>query len=418
MENKIDKKILIGIIIVLFFAGGVFAWEYFQTKEPTLEKANEILIQANQNTLNLTSYTIMGDIEFQIKNKETIFFRVTGEDIKFSSINSFDFANQDSSMAIKYNVMMNFQAIVESIKNGITPEELEELKEPIPMLGINLYDLLTTMRALGESNISVTIETKTIDFNNYTKIVEITGLRELLNQVGGIFLANMIMNEIDPYIGVWHKTPADPEAQKETMINLKKIEQLIPSLFDIVYVKEVLPNTKIDDVPVYNFATGIDLNNLKDVFISLISIIAERDDMGIIKEELETSKTKIIEAWPEVVQVIETINMEFKTYISRNNLIIRDIVKIDMNLYDLLTTFNKIALEQGEIMPSEEMIRFKKIKEASRDTNISIRTNFNYSEHNAVPVIMPPTKYEIIEPRPKMPTMDFNDTSEFEMMPF
>jgi len=407
MEKKtINKKIIIGIVAVLFIVGGVFAWQYFRPEKPTIEEANAILAESNQKTLALNSFTTMGDINFQIKDKETVLLRVTSEDMRISAINPFNFANQDSSMTTRYNVMINFQAIIDRVKGGMTPEELEGLKEPIPMMGISSYKLMTTMRALGEANISVAMEMKTIDFNSYTKIVEVAGLREIITQVGGMFLAEMIMGGMEPYLGIWRKTPADPIAIEKMTGMFEKIERLIPTFNDAVYVKEVLPNTRVNGMAVYNFVLGINSGKLKDVVISIIPLISERDEMELLIEDKEKMKTTIIEAWPKVVQIIEAMNIDSTTYIDqRTRFRIRDTGAININLYDFVTLMRQIALEQEVEVTPEEIAEFERLKNIVRNMNIVMTANFTYNEHNAVPAIVPPAEYEVVEPEPMMPPM-------------
>jgi len=391
-----DKKnIIIAGILLIIITGSVIAWMVTRPEKPTLEEANAILAENIQNRIALTSFTSAGDMDFQIKDGEMVLLKVGVEDMRHSVINPFDFTNQDSSMTIKYNIMIGFETIIDRIKAGMTPEDLEALKEPILMMGMDFYGLMQTMRALGERNISAVMEMKSIDFNSYMKIVEIEGLREIITSVGGMFLAEMTMGKIEPYLGVWRKTPADPIMKKEMIAVSEKIEKFIPSIFNTHYVKEVLPNTKINGTPVYSFRIGIDLDKIKDAVISFIPLIVEKLEMEV--DEKEEMKTGIINAWPEIVKMIEAAETDYKIYIDREtHFTIKETVAVNIDLAEFITVLAKMV-PQEEITP-EGMVEFKRFIETIRGINVIMTINFEHNDHNAVPAIVPPAEYEVVIP--------------------
>ena len=167
-----EKKILIGGIAILFVVViGIIGLGITETERPTIEEANIILAENIQNTLGLNSFTATGEGVIEVKNEETVLLRIAIEEMKSSIINPFDFANQDSSSTFRYSFLVNFSTIVAFIEKIKTPEELNEFRD---MGGIFDIDLLANMKALGETNFSVTMKTKSIDFDTYMNVVEIT----------------------------------------------------------------------------------------------------------------------------------------------------------------------------------------------------------------------------------------------------
>ncbi|MCL0064107.1 hypothetical protein M1N83_02775 [Dehalococcoidia bacterium] len=377
-----DKRILIVVIIVLLVGVGIVAFMILQPEpeKPTIEQATAILAESIQNTLGLNSVTATSNWLLKIKDGETILFKVAIEDMQTSIINPFDFVDQDLSGVFTYNVRMNFEAMVYFVERVATPEELRDM-----------IDILTTMRGLGEANISATMEMKSIDFDTYIKIVEIAGLREIVAQVGGVFgvfLAEMVMGEIEPHLGVWYKTPADPVMVEEMTVMFEKIAGLISDIFDVYYVREVLPNTEVNGVPVYNFVLGLDLDKMRNVVISVVPLFTEEN-----------------ENWPEIVEVIEAMEIDSRAYICQETrFTIKETMTANIDLHELVVILDPIMREGAEMTP-EEIAEFNRMKEAVKKISLVTTMNVVYSDHNAVPAILPPAEYEVIE-IPEVPVPD------------
>ncbi|MCL0076226.1 hypothetical protein M1O17_05145 [Dehalococcoidia bacterium] len=389
-----DKRILIVVIIVLLVGVGIVAFMILQPEpeKPTIEQATAILAESIQNTLGLNSFTSTGDGVLEIRDGETLLFKVAIEDGQTSIINPFDFVDQDLSGVFTYNVRMNFEAMVYFVERVATPEELRDM-----------IDILTTMRGLGEANISATMEMKSIDFDTYMKIVEITGLREIVAQVGGVFLAEMVMGEIEPHLGVWYKTPADPVMVEEMTVMFEKIAGLISDIFDVYYVREVLPNTEVNGVQVYNFILGLDLDKMRNVVISVVPLFAEAAEID--REEKERIIAEINENWPEIVEVIKVMEIDSRAYICQETrFTIKETMTANIDLHELVVILDPIMREGAEMTP-EEIAEFNRMKEAVKKISLVTTMNVVYSDHNAVPAILPPAEYEVIE-IPEVPVPD------------
>ncbi len=413
IAKTMDKKIItILIVALLVVAAGVIGFKVMRPEiperiKPTMEEANVILAENLQNTLGLDSFRSVGDASFQIKDGETVVFGVTMEDMQVLMINPFNFTDQDSSMVITYDVVINFKAVADLIEAGTPPKDLEELKGMGELMGI---DLLAKLRMIGEANISVVMEMKSINFDSYIKIVEVVGLREILMQVGGIFAAEMVMVGIEPYLGVWRKTPADPAMIEEMTETFEVIEKLTQSFLGIIYVREVLPNTRFNGIPVYNFATGINIGEAKDVVISFVALIAEKDEMGLLIEDVKAIEAGIVENWPKVKAVFEVIELDSRTYICQETrFTIRETGAVNINLVNLIATIDQIMREVEVEATPEEIADLERVKEALRGIRIVVTIDYVYSSHNIVPAIVPPAEYEIITPperfRPPEPSM-------------
>jgi len=256
---------------------------------------------------------------------------------------------------------------------------------------------LAMLKGIGEANVAVTMEIKSIDFDSYLKITEVAGLREIITSVAGVFMAEMIMGEIDPKIGVWHKTPATPETIKEMERMTEKIDPLmdvvVKSSPDILFVKRVLPNTKVNDIAVYNFTAGIDLDKTKNLVIALIPLIGEmmeKDEVAVTEV-----KQKITENWPKVTTAIEATEIDASTYICREiRFAIKEARTVNVSLYRIIAALEPMIIED---MTPEELAEFNEQKEAIRNINFAIAVSFIYSDHNAVPAIRPPAEYEVVE---------------------
>jgi hypothetical protein len=402
MEGKMEKKNIIIIALVsLVVISIVSAWMMLRPKleKPTLEEANVILTENTQNTLELTSFVMVSDMGFYVKDGEVVFLKTTVEDAKSSIINPFDFANQDSSMIINYSVTINFESIIDSIKARMTPEELEKLREPVPTMGIDLLGLMKVVRAVGKANILVTKEMKSIDFDSYTKIVRVEGLREIITKVGGKFLAEMVMGGIAPHLGVWRKGEASPAMKEEMKAMFEPIEKIIPSFFNTRYVREVLPNREVNGITVYNFALGMNFNEVKDIAVYSIPLMARitARKAEMETEEIEEIKIRIIEAWPNIVRILEAIEMDYIIYICRETrFTIKERIAGNINLSELMMVFKEMAPE--EEMTPEKKAKFERIVEATKNINIGMTWSTRYNEHNRVPAILSPVGYEVIEP--------------------
>ncbi|MCL0073875.1 hypothetical protein M1O50_03210, partial [Dehalococcoidia bacterium] len=248
-----------------------------------------------------------------------------------------------------------------------------------------------------------TMEMKSIDFDTYMKIVEITGLREIVAQVGGVFLAEMVMGEIEPHLGVWYKTPADPVMVEEMTVMFEKIAGLISDIFDVYYVREVLPNTEVNGVPVYNFVLGLDLDKMRNVVISVVPLFTEEAEID--REEKERIIAEINENWPEIVEVIEAMEIDSRAYICQETrFTIKETMTANIDLHELVVILDPIMREGAEMTP-EEIAEFNRMKEAVKKISLVTTMNVVYSDHNAVPAILPPAEYEVIE-IPEVPVPD------------
>lgn len=403
-----EKKILIGGIAILFVVViGIIGLGITETERPTIEEANIILAENIQNTLGLNSFTATGEGVIEVKNEETVLLRIAIEEMKSSIINPFDFANQDSSSTFRYSFLVNFSTIVAFIEKIKTPEELNEFRD---MGGIFDIDLLANMKALGETNFSVTMETKSIDFDTYMNVVEITGLREIATKVGGIFAAEMVTTMLEPHIGIWRKTPADQANIIEATVMFEKLKNLMLAVLDAYYVKEALVNTEINKTSAYNFILGIDLDKLKDVVVSFVVPLLMEDVENI--EEQKRMATEINQNWPKIVKIIEAAGIDSKIYISQEDrLTIKERVLVEIDLFEFMAILEPIMrATEIEVTPEEE-IDFAKMKEAVKNINITMAMKVRYSNHNAVPNILPPAEYKVIEiPHvldPVFPTPEF-----------
>ena len=396
-----NKKIIPIVAIIFLIIVGVIGVKIIRPEKPALEEAKLILAESMQNMLALTSYTMTGGGNIQYKDGEVVILGIT-VDGQSSIINPFDFINQDSGSAFTLNIAINFAAITNLIEAKTPPEELEGLKN----LGGMGIDLLEIFRLIDETNISTTVETKSIDFDTYVKIAEIKGLKEVITQVGGAFVADMIMTKIEPFIGVWHKTPADPAIAEETTAMFEK--GLIPAAFDVYYVKEVLSNTEVNGTPVYNFVLGMDLDKIKNVVISFVPLFVEEAEMDI--EEKERIIVGINKKWPEIKKVIEAMEMDFRTYIcQRTRHTIKETGTVNIDLYEVMTVIAPIMRTK---MTPEELVEFNEMKETIKNINFVATVGVVYSDHNAVPAIMPPEEYEEmpipgIPGVPGMPRLEF-----------
>jgi hypothetical protein len=175
------------------------------------------------------------------------------------------------------------------------------------------------------------------------------------------------------------------------------IERIIPSLFDAYYVKKVLPNTKINGIPTYNFATGIDSDKVIDIIISFVEFFAEMEELA--QEEVGEIQTAIKENRTIIKGVIDEIikGMDFRTYICQETrFTIKDIGTANIDLSELMMILKEIVPE--EEMTPEEIVEFERAIEAVKNINIIATWNFRYKDHNAVPAIVPPAEYEELEP--------------------
>ena len=393
-----EKKIIAIIAGISLVVAGIIGYVITRPPtKPTLDEANIILAESIQNTLGLNSFTTTGDGALKIKDGETVLFNVALEDMQISTINPFDFAEQDLSGVFTYSILMNFSAIADFIERVKTPEELGNLRAMLKdMFGIDM-DILVIMRELEEANVSATIEMKTIDFDSYIKIVEVEGLREIVRDVVGIPAAEIVMGHISPHLGVWYKMPADPRMREETIAIFKDIEGLMLAFFDIYYVKEVLPNTEINEIPVYNFVLGVDLDGIKDVVISAILLFAEKE--GIDIKEKERTIAHIEEYWPKVVKIVEAaMGIDAKIYICQETrFIMRDTITINVNLYEFILALDPIMQAEIEEITPEQEAEFKRMKETVEGISILIIMDMKYRDHNAVLEILPPAEYEVYE---------------------
>ncbi len=412
MENK---KILIVIGVILVAAVVVVGFKLIQPERPTIEQAEEILTESIQKTLALTSLRATGEGSFKVKDGETILVEIGLEDFQSSVVNLFDFAEQDSKMAGTINVMMNFEVLAGFIETTVPSEDLEGLEQM--MMGM---DLIEVVRGLGEANISIAGEMKSIDFDSYTKIAEITGLRELITEFMGPFIAGMVMGEIEAELGIWQKTPADPEMREMMVEKFEGIEALMENfmkvLYDVYYVKEVLPNAEINGVAVYNFVVGTDLDKLKKALPGLIEKIAVEMDEDIDRAEIAEMEEAIAEKWPIIKRVVETIEKDYRIYICQETrFTIKEIGIVSVDLSNLMVLVYEIVREQEVEMTTEEKAEFEKIKEVLKNISIVVTSEFKYSDHNVLFVITPPEEYEVVEPfmppmiEPIPPMMDFGD---------
>jgi hypothetical protein len=444
-----NKKILIPIIIIILVGGGFFIWYQFIRERQPAEK-DIILRESLSKTLELNSVTIEGDAVAQIKAGEKIVFKLGIRDVKTSIINPFDPANQDLSMIATYNARVNLEPavdiIVDIIKEIMPPEKLM-LQE-----AIGLMDYLEIIREVGQINISATMAMKSIGLDSYMKIVEIEGLREILTQFVGPFMAERIMREIEPLLGVWKKTPGpdDPVAREEMAKMPEKIREVLSSLFEIYYVREVLPDTEIDGVAVYNFALGINLAKARDVIISFIEAIPEEGMIPAEIAEKERTIAIIKENWPLIKKIVdEAMKINLEIYICQEtHFTIKDSGSINIDLHKVIEILKPMLLEKTEeekaTLEEERVDLEKKIAELRREIglkddiiirealkreltflewdldslnvqieflekkpqiferiketieNMSVEWNFRYSQHNAVPPIVPPAEYELI----------------------
>jgi hypothetical protein len=442
-------------------------------EKPTIEKANVILTESWQEIFELNSFTTAGDAVFQIKNEETIIFEIGMRDTEKSIINPLDFANQGSSMVVTYNVRANLEIIADIIQEIIPPEELTQQD----------IEYLEMMREIGQVDISARMAIKSIGLDSYMKIVEIEGLREILTQFVGPFMAEEIMREIEPFLGVWKKTPGpdDPAAREEIVKMSEKmfeaIKEAISPFFEAYYVTEVLPNTEVNDIPVYNFVIGIDLDKVKNAIIHLMEFITREmmemfpkermlvgagmfienemfAEEGILVGREEEIRKRIEEIWPVVEEIFaKAIEMNLETYICQEtHFKIKDTVSVNLDLYELMVILSPIIIEtvlgekditalkqermalEEEIAELKEEIRIleeemdpreeiwflefelrnlkieltslnmkielpqilERIKEMIENMSVVVEWNFRYSQHNAVPPIVPPAEYELI----------------------
>ena len=377
---------------------------------PTLIEAEGILTESIQNTLELDSFTTTSNSAFKIKDGEIVLYKFAMEDAQMSVTDLFDFVEQDSKGIFRYSVLMNFSAIADFIERVKTPEELGNLRAMLKdMFGIDM-DILVIMRELEEANVSATIEMKTIDFDSYIKIVEVEGLREIVRDVVGIPAADIVMGYIEPHLGVWYKMPVDPEIdpeikeEEEAVVIFENMKELIVDVFDVFYVRKVLPNTEVNTevngIPTYNFVLGLDLDELKNVVITSVSLLVEEIEMDI--EEQERIIAEIEKYWPKVVEVVEAaMEIDAETYICQESrFIIKDTITVNINLHELVLTLDSIIREEiGEMAPEDEAM-FARIKEVVKDISIVMTMDMEFSDHNAVPEILPPEEYEVIEPEP------------------
>ena len=398
-----NNKILIGVIVVLCVAIGVVAFKILQPERPTKEQANLILAEALQNTLGLDSFTSEGGMVFKAKDGEITILQIALEDMQISGVNVFDFVEQDTKGVYTYSILINFNAIIDFIERVKTPEKLKEIEYKEKIFGI--------MRALGETNVLVTYEMKSIDFNTYLKVVEIKGLREAVTKAGEVFIAEGVMGKIEPHLGIWYKIPApdDPRVINEMKKSMEEMTAMVEKaevVFPAFYVKEVLPNTRVNGVPVYNFVTGIDLDVMRNIVISLMKEMAK--DMNVEEKEIVSGIKEFEKIWPKVASVIETIETDFRIYICQETrLIKKQDSSVNIGLYEFMTVIKEVMVKtqeieeaKGEVTPRER-IRFEegkadfvKIKEMVKNISIVGTMNFIYSKHNAVPAITPPAEHK------------------------
>jgi len=390
-----DKKILIGGIVAVAIIG-IAAFIIMQPAEqPTIEEANVIFDETREKTLALNSFIATTDGAFKIKDGEAILFGVELKDMRSSVINPFNFTEQDSSSVFTYNILINFDAITDFIEKTKTPKELEKLRAGGEMMGM---DILAMMRVLGESNISVTMEMKSIDFDSYLKIVEIKGLREIVTDVAGVFAAEMVMGGVEENLGVWQKIPADSVVTEEMTTMLRKIEGLIPAMFDVFSVKEVLPNTEVNETPVYNFILDLDLDKMKNVVISVVPLLVEFAEEEVTTEKEKEMIAAINENWQEIVKVSEAMKIDSRVYICQETrFILQETGSVNMNLHELVVVLDSITREPGIEKTPEEAIEFAEMKEIIKNISIIGTINLVYSEHNTASPILAPTEYESVE---------------------
>ena len=387
MEKKI--KIIIAMILVIVI--GVVTFKILQ--RTTIEEANVILAENIDKTLNLNSFATTSNAVFEIKDGETVLLRAILEDMQSLMINPFDFDNQNSSMTIRINALINFNAIAGLLEKIEASEEAEEKRE------------LAEIKALGERNVSALIKMKSINFDSYMKIAEVQGIEEIFAQIDKV---DADLAEKMEHLGVWRKTPADPMMKMMMVPILQKIEGLVVDIFDTYYVREVLSNTEVNGVPVYNFVLGVNLNEVREVVISFVSPVAGMIGMG------DKITVKINETWPKVVRLFEVMEVDSRIYICQETrLIMKETCSVNIDLSKFVAVLESIIRKvETEVTPEEE-IEFANIKEAVRNISITSTMNVVYSNHNAVPEILPPAEYEVVE----VPGHDFFPMPEFNEEP-
>jgi hypothetical protein len=396
-----NKKVLIGVVLVFVIIITIAIFKILQPAEqPTIEEANIILAESIQNTLGLDSFTTTGDGVFKIKDGEVTLFRVALKDIQISAINPFDFANRDLRGVYTYNFLMDFYAIANFI------ERMEVPDEDMSAEGIaRKTESLRKMREMGEINFSVTMEMKSIDLDSYIKITKIEGLEEMLYSFAVLEgpveqpedivkkLAK-ITEKIEPHLGIWYKIPVDPET-KEGMKEMGEasamFKELMKKFAGVIYVEEVFENTKINEVPVYNFARGVDLDKAKNTLIDWVI-----KEMDIAEAEADKGRTKLAVGWQKIRPIFETIKMNSRTYICQETRFIKkETALTSLNLAELITAIRSAIPEM--LIDEDGKVAFDKMKDSFGSINIVMTMNFVYSEHNAVAPILPPAEYQYLE---------------------
>lgn len=402
-KKNMNKKILIGVIVFFAITAGVFAFKALQPAKPTIEEANVILEESLHNTLGLSSFTTTGGGFLEIKDNKTPVLKMSLENMQASVTEPFDFAKQDLDGIFTYNIFIDFNAMAGFVEKISTPEELENIKAMGEMFGI---DILSKIKMIGKADISVAMEMKTINLESYTKIAEISGVREVVTQVGGIFLADMVMSGIEEQLGVWTKTPFDPDSAEEIEMMSGVVQKLLPDLFGVYYVKKVLPNTEINGKPVYNIAYGVDLDKVRNVLIKAVGLfdeIAQKQASKSItqKEALEFEEELVLainKNWPKITKIIQAMEINSTGYIcKKKHLSIKETATISADLSEIIAIINSVLVGAKTNVSPEEKARLVRIKNATKNMSIAGEVEMVYSEHNEVPTIVPPTEYKTIE---------------------
>lgn len=375
--------------------GGIFAWHNFEepkteekepinfvispkeAKEPTkIELANIILDNSLKKMLKLDSFIIVSDGYFKIKNKGITLFEVTSN-TDSSVVNPFDFISQNSNNIFEYDIIINFERLVDLIKETKTSEELRDRR---------VLMVMTEIGDIGKADISTRAKMKKVDFNTYLKITEIDGLRNIVRDAVGLLVAEIVMTKIESYLNIWHKIPVDPKEIEEKKAELKDLEYLTLQMFNIFYVKEILPSREINGVLVYNFIKGVDLDKMRNIFIDFAIKRA-----GANQEEKDKIIREINQGWSEIEKIIKDMEIVLVARICKKSyLIIEKELSANIDLYKLAVLLELISQKiETEVTPDEEA-EFKKLKQVAENFSVAGIINFRYNKHNAVFKILSP----------------------------
>lgn len=408
-----NKKVLIVGLIVGFVLVGVVvgAWFFKQQKDKiSVKEANIILMESYDNTLKLNSFTSQTHGDLRIVQGENTLVKFELKDAKMSKINPFNFMKAESNSVFTFNIKVNLKEVANFIEKANKEKTAEQKKAT--------QEALSLMRSLLEVNISTTLAMKSINNDTYIKIIEINGLKEILNQVAGIVMSNMIMTEIDDRTNKWFKYPAPAEIDIKTVNEINNLikDGLLPIIFNAYNVVEVLPSKEINNNLAYKFKTEIDLNRISGPLSSLIVEFAQKQEEGIITDtEISELSLVLDKAWPIIKDIYDISKITSIVYIDKTERIaLKEEVSFKINLGEILEVIEKKhSYLITELTPKEKK-EFENIKNLIKDVYIISHMHAKYSEHNAVQEILPPKEYQEVDMLNALNLFEnqFNDTNQ------